>query len=103
MSRNGSACRCPSGARLNLKCSVDPKLAGLYRRKVEELELLLEDAMKREDAMSIIRSLFSTTTLSPREEGRGLEAVPSGTLPRISPSAHWGPNNRCFVSVVAGT
>ena len=87
---------------LNPKVSVHPKLAGLYRRKVEELELLLEDAMKRGDAMSIIRSLFATTTLSPREGGRGLEAVPSGNLPRISHSARWGPNNKILPTRLLG-
>ncbi|MFC5084885.1 recombinase zinc beta ribbon domain-containing protein [Microvirga arabica] len=62
--------------------SVHPNLAALYRRKVEELESLLEDAEHKDEAMELIRSLIERIELSPREEG-GLQAVLHGDLARI--------------------
>ena len=69
--------------RQNPKVSVHPNLAGLYRRKVEELELLLEDVTEREEAMTTIRSMIEGIVLTPRVDAGGLEAVLSGDLARI--------------------
>lgn len=51
------------------KISVHPNLAVVYRRKVEELESLLVDEERRDEAMELIRSMIDSITLSPR--GRG--------------------------------
>ena len=100
----------------NPKVSVHPNLAGLYRRKVEELESLLDDATAREDAMTIIRSMIEGIVLTPRVDAGGLEAVLSGDLARIlalCQAGSGGPQQQdtpdavsvrgCQVSVVAGT
>ncbi len=62
--------------------SVHPNLAAVYRRKVEELEQLLEDAEHKDEAMEHIRSLIEKIELTPKEEG-GLDAVLHGDLARI--------------------
>jgi hypothetical protein len=53
-----------------------------YRRKVEELESLLEGAEHRDAAMDLIRALIEKIGLTPREEG-GLDALLHGDLARI--------------------
>jgi len=62
--------------------AVHPNLAAVYRRKVEELETLLEDAQHKDEAMELIRSLIEKIELTPREEG-GLAAVLHGDMARI--------------------
>ncbi|MBM1174708.1 recombinase zinc beta ribbon domain-containing protein [Microvirga arabica] len=62
--------------------SVHPNLAAVYRKKVEELEQLLEDAEHRDEAMELIRSLIDNIDLTPREGG-GVEAILHGDLARI--------------------
>ena len=62
--------------------SVHPNLAGLYSKKVEELESLLDEAEHRDEAMELIRSLIDKIALTPKEEG-GLDAVLHGDLARI--------------------
>ncbi|WP_457093394.1 hypothetical protein [Microvirga sp. P5_D2] len=62
--------------------SVHPNLAAVYRKKVEELEQLMEDAQHRDEAMELIRSLIEKIELSPREGG-GVEAILHGDLARI--------------------
>ena len=62
--------------------SVHPNLAAVYRRKVEDLETLLEDLEHRDEAMALIRSLIDKIVLGPREEG-GLDAILHGDLARI--------------------
>jgi hypothetical protein len=62
--------------------SVHPNLAGLYRRKVEELASFLEDATAREEAMTLIRSVIEGIVLTPRVDAGGIEAVLSGDLAR---------------------
>jgi hypothetical protein len=54
---------------------VHPNLAAVYRKKVEELGSLLDDAEHRDEAMELIRSLIEKIELSPREEGGGLTAI----------------------------
>jgi site-specific DNA recombinase len=49
--------------------SVHPNLAAVYRKKVEELESLLEDAGHRDEAMELIRSLIDKISLTPRVGG----------------------------------
>ncbi|MGO4388266.1 recombinase family protein, partial [Microvirga sp. 2YAF29] len=44
--------------------SVHPNRAAVYRRKVEELENLLEDTEHKDDAMELIRSLIETIVLT---------------------------------------
>ena len=62
---------------------MHPNLAGLYRRKVEELELRLEDVTEREEAMTSIRSMIEGIVLTPRVDADGIEADLSGDLARI--------------------
>ena len=49
--------------------SVHPNLAAVYRKKVQELEQLLEDAQHKDEAMELIRSLIEKIELTPREGG----------------------------------
>jgi hypothetical protein len=65
------------------KVSVHPNLAALYQRKVEELEGLLSDPECRDEAIETIRSMIDNITLTPRQEGPGLEALLKGDLARI--------------------
>ncbi|MGO4389578.1 hypothetical protein AB4Y85_18805, partial [Microvirga sp. 2YAF29] len=58
-----------------------PNLAAVYRRKVEELENLLEDTEHKDDAMELIRSLIETIVLTPKEGG--LDADLHGDQARI--------------------
>jgi site-specific DNA recombinase len=62
--------------------SVHPNLAAVYRRKVEELESLLEDIEHKDEAMELIRSLIDKINLAPREGG-GVVAILRGDLARI--------------------
>ncbi|WP_091136393.1 recombinase family protein [Microvirga guangxiensis] len=62
--------------------SVHPNLAAVYRRKVEELETLLDETEHKDEAMELIRSLIDKIVLTPKEEG-GLDAVLHGDLARI--------------------
>ncbi|SCY93290.1 hypothetical protein [Microvirga guangxiensis] len=62
--------------------SVHPNLA-VYRRKVEELESLLEDAAHRDEAMELVRTLIETIELTPKGRGGGLDAVLYSDLVRI--------------------
>ena len=61
---------------------MHPNPGAVYRKKVEELETLLEDAAQKDEAMALIRSLIDKIVLTPREEG-GLDAVLHGDLARI--------------------
>jgi site-specific DNA recombinase len=62
--------------------SVHPNLAAVYRRKVEELESLLEDTEHKDEAMELIRSLIEKVVLTPKEGG-GLNAILRGDLAHI--------------------
>jgi site-specific DNA recombinase len=62
--------------------SVHPNLAAVYRKKVEELETLLEDADHRDEAIELIRSLIDKIELTPKEGG-GMDALLHGDLARI--------------------
>ncbi len=62
--------------------SVHPNLAAVYRRKVEELESLLDDAQHKDEAMELIRSLIDKIVLTPKEGG-GVDALLHGDLARI--------------------
>jgi hypothetical protein len=59
-----------------------PNLAAVYRKKVEELESLLDDAEHRDEAMELIRTLIEKIVLTPKEEG-DLDALLHGGLARI--------------------
>ena len=59
-----------------------PNLPALYRRKVEQLEQVLEGPDKSE-AMELIRSMIERVDLHPREGGTGLDAVLYGDLAAI--------------------
>ncbi|WP_152568952.1 hypothetical protein [Microvirga sp. BSC39] len=62
--------------------SVHPNLAAVYRKKVEALESLLEDAAHKDEAMELIRSLIEKIVLTP-SEGGGVEAILHGDLASI--------------------
>ncbi len=100
-----------SGDAAVLDVLAHPALPDLYRRKVEELELVLEGP-DREEAMGLIRAMIEKVELHPRGDGRGLDAVLFGDLAAIlaacsaaqtakRPGAG-GPPGR-LLSVVAGT
>ena len=59
-----------------------PALPDLYRRKVEQLEKVLESEDKSE-AMEIIRAMIESVDLTPRAGGAGLDAVLRGDLAHI--------------------
>ena len=65
------------------KVSVHPNLAAVYRRKVEELESLLTDTDCRDEAIETIRSMIESITLTPRQDGPGLDALLKGDLARL--------------------
>ena len=90
---------------------VLPSLPDLYRRKVAELERVL-DGSDREEAMELIRSMIDRVVLTPRPDGSGLEAELYGDLAAIlsacegarngkRPTAFWPMGRK--LSVVAGT
>ncbi len=62
--------------------SVHPNLAAVYRRKVEELEILLEDTEHRDEAMELIRSLIEKIVVTPKKD-EGVDALLHGDLARI--------------------
>ena len=59
-----------------------PNLPALYRRKVQQLEQVLEGP-DRDEAMELIRSMIERVDLHPRESGTGLEAILHGDLAAI--------------------
>lgn len=59
-----------------------PDILLLYRRKVEELERVLEDP-EREEAMSLVQSMIEQVELSPRHDGSGLDTHLLGGLAAI--------------------
>ncbi|MGH9692757.1 MAG: recombinase family protein, partial [Bryobacteraceae bacterium] len=65
-------------------CNVDvlihPSIPDLYRRKVAELELLLESGAERDEARALIRSMVDKVVLMPRNEADGLDATLYGQL-----------------------
>ena len=77
-----SACSAPWRRCVPPNISVNPNLASVYCKKVEELETLLDDAEHCDEAMELIRSLIDKIELTPCEE-RGLDAVLHGDLARI--------------------
>ncbi len=62
--------------------SVHPNLAEAYRRRVAELESLLEDPELRDEAMEAIRSMIERIVVKPRDGG-GVELELHGDLARI--------------------
>ncbi len=69
-------------AETDLKILSHPNLPDLYRRKVEQLELIL-DGPDRTQAMDLIRSMIERVVLHPRNEGKGLNAELYGDLANI--------------------
>ncbi|MCI4680511.1 recombinase family protein [Rhodoblastus acidophilus] len=59
-----------------------PNLPELYRRKVEQLEAILEGP-DRAEAMDLIRSMIDRIELCPRAEANGLDAILHGDLAAI--------------------
>ncbi len=59
-----------------------PALPDLYRRKVEQLEAVL-DGPDRTEAMDVIRSMIERVDLHPRAGGKGLDAALYGDLAAI--------------------
>ena len=59
-----------------------PNLPAIYRRKVEQLEQVLDGPDKAE-AMELIRSMIERVDLHPAEAGTGLDAVLHGDLAAI--------------------
>ena len=58
-------------------------LAELYRRRVAELEQLLVDPELGSGAMDLIRSMITEITVTPREEGDGVDLDLAGDLAGI--------------------
>jgi site-specific DNA recombinase len=89
---------------------LHPNLPELYRRKVEQLEAVLEGE-DRAEAMELIRSMIDRVVLRPRADGTGLDALLYGDLAQIlAICAEAGSHDKhprtgvpgCQVSVVAG-
>ena len=62
---------------------VHPNLPELYRRKVSELEQLLEAGAERDEAKDLIRSMIDRVVLRPRKTADGLDATLYGELGAI--------------------
>jgi hypothetical protein len=62
---------------------VHPNLPELYRRKVSELERLLEAGAERDEARDLIRCMIDRVVLTPRETASGLDATLYGELGAI--------------------
>ena len=62
---------------------VHPNLGELYRRKVHELQTLLEDETARPQAMGIIRSLIERIDVHPAEERGQCDVIMVGALAQI--------------------
>ena len=54
---------------------LHPNLAGLYRRKVEQLHEALADPSVRDEALSILRGLIEGVVMHPQENGFTVELV----------------------------
>ena len=61
---------------------LHPRLPELYRRKVAELERVLEGP-DRAEAMDLIRSMIDRVDITPRADGNGVDAVLHGDLAAI--------------------
>jgi hypothetical protein len=66
----------------DLKILSHPNLPGLYRRKVEQLEAVL-DGPDRAQAMDLIRSMIERVDIHPRADSEGLDAELYGDLANI--------------------
>jgi site-specific DNA recombinase len=62
---------------------MHPNLPDLYRRKVSELERLLEDGAERHEAQALVRSMIDKVVLKPRQTAGGLDAVLHGELAAV--------------------
>ena len=62
--------------------AVHPNLAELYRKRVSNLEILLQDPHLHDQAMELIRSMIETIELTPDSEG-GMAVLLHGDLARI--------------------
>jgi site-specific DNA recombinase len=58
---------------------LHPQLAEGYRRRIERLEQLLEGS-EQDEAREIVRSMIERVVLTPRPDGRGLDATLFGAL-----------------------
>jgi DNA invertase Pin-like site-specific DNA recombinase len=72
----------PSEA-VNIDVLMHPNLPELYRRKVSELERLLDDGAERDEAREVIRSMIDRVVLTPRNGAAGLEAALYGEIAAI--------------------
>ncbi|KRE16788.1 hypothetical protein ASE66_09245 [Bosea sp. Root483D1] len=95
-----------SDAREPSPVRVHPNLAEAYRRRVAELESLVDDPELRDEAMEAIRSMIERIVVSPRDGG-GVTLELHGDLARIlavcSANAKTPPQETGFsLSVVAG-
>jgi len=88
---------------------LHPNLPELYRRKVQELEILLDTDPAGDEAQDLIRSMIDKVVLSPRKSGKGLNATLFGDLAAIlnvcaaaKTSAQGNESQTSQLSVVAG-
>jgi hypothetical protein len=58
----------------SLEVLTHPKLAEMYRRKVEQLEDALASGADQAEAFDLIRSMIDRVVLTPRDTDRGLDA-----------------------------
>ena len=89
-----------------------PELPALFRKKVLEMERLLEVDATRSEAMELIRSLVSHVDLRPTADGRGMDAELHGELagilaaseePRPGLAGRGSKSDVSQIVVVAGT
>ena len=62
---------------------LQPRLAAIYAKKVQELEHALNDPAIRTEAAEVLRSLISRIELCPRVDGAGITATLYGDLAHI--------------------
>ena len=58
---------------------MHPQLAEWYRRRIDRLERLLEGS-EQDEAREVVRSMIDRVVLTPRPDGRALDATLSGAL-----------------------
>ena len=73
----------PSEEPASVDVLLHPNLPDLYRRKVCELERLLEDGTERDEARELIRSMIDRVVLTPHQGNKELEARLYGELATI--------------------
>jgi hypothetical protein len=92
----------------NVDVLMHPNVPELYRRKVGELQQMLETGKERDEARNLVRSMIDKVVLTPRAKANGLDATLYGELAAIlalcgAAAKNSGKSEASQLSVVAGT